>query len=200
MCEKNITDLIIYNKLRRYCNLNHINFEENIEFERLLKSRYNKCSRITKRFLYLFHRYKHLYFCTFTLNDYYINKSDRTRKDLIKDSLYFIDDDIKYIINVDYGKQTERLHYHGIIATNFDLDLNICLQLVYPCFSYSEPIRLDNKSIKKIPKYINKLSNHAIKDSTKNSRVLYNFKGYDKFDKEEARLLLFFDRWKVGLT
>lgn len=200
MCEKNITNLISYNKYRRYCNLNHIDFEEDKEFEKILNARYHKVSRIKKRFLYLFHRYKYLYFCTFTLDNYYINCSDRTRKDLIKDSLYSFDDDIKYIINVDFGKKTERLHYHGIIATNSDLDLNIFLKLTYPCFSYSERIRLDPNSIRKIPKYINKLSNHAVKDSTRNFRTLYNFKGYDKFDKEEARLLLFFDKWKVHLT
>lgn len=193
-------NLIEYNKYRKYCFNNSIEFEENKEYERKLKSRYNKVSRVKKRFLYLALRYKYLYFVTFTFDDKFIKKCDRTKKDLIKDTLYNFDDDIKYIINIDYGSKNEREHYHGIIATNSNLNFVNYMILSYPFISYTEKIRLNSCSVKKIPKYINKLSNHACKDTTKNSRVLYNFKGYDKFDKEEQRLLYFFDKIKVGLT
>lgn len=195
-----LADLISYNKYRRYCFNNQIEFEVNEDYERKLKARYNKVGRVKKRFLYLFCRYKYLYFCTFTFNDNYINKSDRTKKDIIKSTLYNFDEDIKYIINIDYGKKNEREHYHGIIATNCDCNFVNYMILGYPFISYTECIRMNSNSLRKVPKYLNKLSNHSVKDTTRNSRVLYNFKGYDKFDKEEARLLLFFDRWKVGLT
>lgn len=193
-------NLIIYNKYRKYCFNNSIKFKENRDYERKLKARYNKVGRVKKRFLYLALRYKYLYFVTFTFDDNFIKKCDRSKKDLIKNTLYSFDEDIKYIINIDYGSKNEREHYHGIIATNCDLNFITYMILFYPFIAYTEKIRIDSKSIKKVSKYINKLSNHACKESTKNSRVLYNFKGYDKFDKEEQRLLYFFDKIKVGLT
>lgn len=200
--EELIKNVIEYNKQRKFNFDNGVVEEPILEYERILKARYNKISRIKKRFLYLLCNYKNVYFVTFTLNDYYINLCDRSRKDSIKDSLYSFDDDIKYIINIDYGKKTERLHYHGIIATDSDLNLKNFLDISYPSFSYTEKIRISDNDYKKVSKYLNKLSNHACKDTTKRSRVLYNFKGYDlyDFDKNYKRSLIDDDKKRVGLS
>lgn len=195
-----LDSLILYNKYKRYCFENNIPMKKNKKFESILSSRYQKVSRIKKRFIYLIARYKYLYFVTFTFDDYYINLCDRSRKDLIKKSLYSFDNDIKYICNIDYGKTTERLHYHCIVATNSSFSLSTHLKDSYPCFTYTEKIRLSNSDLKRTTKYINKLSNHAIKDSTKCSRVLYNFKGYDLFDKNYAHVLYYYDTNRLGLT
>ena len=195
-----LDSLILYNRYKRFCFENKIEMKKNKKFESILSSRYQKVSRIKKRFIYLIARYKYLYFVTFTFDDYYINLSDRTRKDLIKFSLYSFDSDIKYICNIDYGKTTERLHYHCIVATNDSKPLSNHLNSVYPCFTYTEQIRLSKADLKRTSKYINKLSNHAIKDSTKRSRLLYNFKGYDTFDKNYGHVLYFYDTQRLGLT
>lgn len=192
--------VIDYNKYRRYCFNNQIKFEQNLEYERILKARYMKIGRIKKRFLYLFCRYEYLYFVTFTFDDKNLKKSDRFKKDMIKNSLYNFDDDIKYILNVDYSPVDDREHYHGIVATNCSCNFINYLMLAYPNIAYTELIRLDKKSLIKVSKYINKLSNHAVKACTKNKRVLYNFKGYDKFDSIDKRVIYFMDKWKVGLT
>lgn len=200
--EELIKSVIDYNKHRRFNYYNGVVEDPIIEFERILKARYNKISRIKKRFLYLLCNFKNIYFITFTLNDYYINLCDRSRKDLIKKCLYDFDDDIHYIINIDYGKKTERLHYHGIIATDSDSDLKKFLDLNYPSFSYTEKIRFSDNDYKRVSKYLNKLSNHACKDTTKRSRVLYNFKGYDiyDFDKDYKKELIDLDKKRVGLS
>lgn len=195
-----LESLILYNKYKRFCFENKLEVKKNKKFESILSSRYQKVSRIKKRFIYLLARYKYLYFCTFTFDDYYINLCDRTRKDLIKSSLYSFSSDIKYICNIDYGKSTERLHYHCIVATNDNKSLTNHLNNVYPCFSYTEEIRTSKEDLKRISKYINKLSNHAIKETTKNSRILYNFKGYDLFDKNYSHVLYFYDTQRLGLT
>ena len=195
-----LNTLIIYNKYKRFCFENKLPFNKDKKLESILSSRYQKCSRIKKRFIYLIARYKYLYFVTFTFDDYYINLCDRSRKDLIKSSLYGFSSDIKYILNIDFGKNTERLHYHCIVATNDNGDLNSFLQNNYPCFSYTEKIRISKEDLKRTSKYINKLSNHAIKDSTKRSRLLYNFKGYDTFDKNYSHVLYFYDTQRLGLT
>lgn len=198
--EELLDSLIYYNKYKRFCFENGLEVKKNKKLESILSSRYQKVSRIKKRFIYLIARYSYLYFITFTLDDDHINLCDRSRKDMIKSSLYSFSSDIKYICNIDYGKTTERLHYHCIVATNDNKDLSKHLESAYPCFTYTEQIRLSKTDLKRTSKYINKLSNHAIKDSTKRSRVLYNFKGYDTFDKNYAHVLYFYDTQRLGLT
>lgn len=171
--------LVKYNKYKKFCFDNFIDIEYNEYYEMKLKARYNKSSRIKKRILYLLVHYNFVYFCTFTFNDKYINCCNKTKRNLIKNSLLSFSSDIKFILNVDFGDLHDREHYHGIIATNNSSDLKNFLSITYPCFSWTEKIKTDKKSITKLSKYVNKLSNHCIKSSTHNSRVIYNFKGFD---------------------
>lgn len=195
-----LQQLIDYNKERKYCFKNGIiNINEDIDFERTLKARYNKVSRIKQHFIYMIMKKKNLYFLTFTFDDKYINKCDRTKKDLIKNLLNEIDACSFYILNVDYGSKTERQHYHCIYGTNKNLDLKFLLDKYYPCFSYTEKIRLDSSSINKVSKYVNKLSNHAVKDSTKKSRIYFNFKGYGDMSVEEVKNSYILDKDCLGL-
>lgn len=185
-----------YNHARKY----DPNFKKDKKLESLLSSRYQKVSRIKQHFVWLLQKKKYFYFVTFTFDDEHIKLCDRSRKDLIKKSLYSFDNEIYYILNIDYGKQTERLHYHAIIGTNRCSDFNQHLLDNYPCFIKVENIRLDKNSIIKLPKYLNKLSNHAVKRSTRNSRILYNFKGYGDMTVPEVRYTYIFDKECLGLT
>lgn len=195
-----MNELVDYNIYRKTCFKNGIiPIFEDKKMESLLSSRYQKCSRIKKHLIYLVLRYEYLYFVTFTFDDEHLNLCDRSRKDLIKKSLYSFDSNIKFILNIDYGKNTERLHYHCIVATNDCGDFFHHLKLYYPCFTWIERLYISNDGLKRLPKYINKLSNHAIKDSTRKSRVIYNFKGYDKFGKDYGKVLFFYDSQRVGL-
>ena len=174
-----LNDLIEYNKYRRYCFINNIEFEPDLNLERKLKARYMKVSRIKKRLLYLLTRYDFIYFVTFTFDDKLIKRCDRTKRDLIKSSLLSFDDDVKFILNVDYGKKNEREHYHCILATNNSSRLSVHLKNTYPCFTKTELCHKKSADLKKLSKYINKLTNHSLKDTTKNKRIFFNFKGYD---------------------
>ena len=120
--ESLLNDLIEYNKRRFFSFKNGSTFEINPTFEKLLNARIQKVGRIKKRLLYLLLRYKYIWFCTFTFSDKYINKSERTKRDLIKSVLNT--HDFKYILNIDYGKQTQRQHFHCILATDIDMDVN----------------------------------------------------------------------------
>lgn len=195
-----LSKVIDYNKYRKYCFNNQIEFEKDKKLESILCSRYNKVRRIKEHLIYMYHKKIYLYFITFTFDDVYIDKCDRTKKDLIKKSLMSFDEDLYYILNVDYGKTSEREHYHCIVGTNSKLDLNLYLKFVYPCFTKTELIRFDSNSFKKIPKYINKLSNHAIKESTRSSRIVFNFKAYGNLSIPEVRKEYILDSWLVSLT
>ena len=166
-----------YNRLKYESFKNGLAFEVNNEYERILKARYNKVGRIKRRLIYLFSRYNYIWFCTFTFNDNYINKSSRTKRDLIKKCIS--QSDFKYILNIDYGKRTEREHYHCILATNKDININDLFQSQYPSFSLSILCKNGLNDFKRLSKYINKLVNHCVKATTKKQRIVYNFKGFD---------------------
>ena len=201
MNNKLLYDLIEYNKQRKIAFKNGVILEKNEDFERILSARYMKVSRLKKKIIYLMARHKNIYFCTFTFNDYYLDKSERTQKDLIKRSLYSFDINIKFVLNVDYGSKNERLHYHGIIATDSDLDLRQFLKLSYPCFTSCDKVPITTNDIKRLSKYINKLTNHSLKESTKSRRLLSNFLGYERLSpsSEEQKIAYIKDCIYLGI-
>ena len=178
--EKLLNDLIDYNKRRYFAFKNKLHFEYNKEYEKLLNARIQKVGRIKKRLLYLLVRYKYIWFCTFTFSDKYIDKSERTKRDLIKK--YLNTHDFKYILNIDYGKTTQRQHFHCILATDIDMDVNQYFQSFYSGgYSLSIQCKKGVDDLTRLTKYIDKLVNHCIKATTNRQRLLYNFKGYDSF-------------------
>lgn len=178
--EQLLNNLIDYNKKRYFAFKNELPFEYNKEYERLLNARIQKVGRIKKRLLYLLVRYKYIWFCTFTFSDKYINKSERTKRDLIK--RFLNTHDFKYILNIDYGKTTQRQHFHCILATDIDMDVNQYFQSFYSGgYSLSIQCKKGVDDLTRLTKYIDKLVNHCIKATTNRQRLVYNFKGYDSF-------------------
>ena len=178
--EKLLNDLIIYNKKRFNAFQNNIPFEKDPTFEKLLNARIQKVGRIKKRLLYLLLRYKYIWFFTFTFDSNYINKCERTKRDVIKEVLNT--HDFKYILNIDYGKQNHRQHFHCILATNCEFDVNQYFQTFYNGgFSLSIQCKNGIDDFNRLSKYVDKLVHHCIKATTKKQRLVYNFKGYDTF-------------------
>lgn len=174
-----LSKIIEYNHQRYLAFKDGLYFEEVPEFEKVLNARYCKVSRIKKRLVYLLSRFDYIWFCTFTFNNYYIDKCDRTKRDLIKSVLNT--HDFKYMLNIDYGKKTEREHYHCIIGTDINFNVNQFIQNNYPCHCLAIPCKKGSGDFVRLSKYINKLTNHCIKSTTKRQRIVYNFKGYDNF-------------------
>lgn len=200
-----IVDYELESRVKQYLHdsltafINYEDFVQDKELQSIIHKRYCKVSRIRKRLVYLLGYRQFHYFCTFTFDDSYINKSDRTKRDLIKNCLNSFSKDILYILNVDFGKQTEREHYHCVVGTNTPFDLITYLKTNYCCFSHCQRIRLNGSDIKRVSKYINKLTNHCCKDSTKNKRVVYNFRGFDDMKKEHAFYWYTKIKYKLGL-
>ena len=189
-----LTKIIEYNHNRFIAFQNELPFEENEEYEKILNARYCKVGRIKRRLIYLLSRYDYIWFCTFTFSNDYIDKCTRTKRDLIKSVINT--HDFKYILNVDYGKQTEREHYHCIVGTNWNMNVNQYFQSHYPCHCLAIQCKKGRGDFARLSKYVNKLTNHCIKATTKRQRILYNFKGYDNYcptgkDKHLAYMLDF---------
>ena len=153
------------------------NFELVDEYEKILNARYCKVSRVKKRLLFLLTNCDYVWFITFTFDNKRIGLSTKRKRELIRSVLNT--HDFLYILNVDYGKTTEREHYHCVLGTNWDMDINQFIQNAYPCFSLSIQCKKGLNDYKRLSKYINKLTNHCLKASTKKQRLVYNFKGYD---------------------
>lgn len=192
-------DVILYNQSRLRAFRKGIQFNKNDEFEKILSARYMKVSRIKKHLVWQIVSRKYLYFLTFTFDDVLLSKCQRTKRDLIKNCMLSFDDDVLYILNIDYGKKNEREHFHALLATDNSSDLICHIRKYYSCRFKVQKVDICGDDIKRLSKYINKLSNHCKKDSTYNKRIVYNFKAYDGFPPPLNRILYIKDSYNLGL-
>ena len=126
-----------------------------------LKSERKRRANISKRIKKMIEQ-KHAYFMTFTLSDEHINKKQDTHIRKIKEALRHAST-IDWVINNDYGDQTDRLHYHVVTCTPFQLDYTMIISIYkYGAVNIRE---ITTKTPKSVYEYIMKLSNHAQKKS-----------------------------------
>lgn len=118
-----------------------------------------------------------LFFGTWTFNDKALELKPRTRRETIGKIIGKLED---YILNIDYGKENGREHYHGIIAVKrgtYDITemvwsdkykswlLNIDILDKYKLGYYDlQAIKTNYESEKKLARYITKLTQHSIKE------------------------------------
>lgn len=105
-------------------------------------------------------------FLTLTFDDSVLNNtSEDTRRQYVRKWLKKYSS--YYIANIDYGSKNEREHYHAIILYD-RINSN---EWPYG-FSSVKPIR-STSDYKALAKYINKLTNHAIKKTCKRKALIY---------------------------
>lgn len=108
-------------------------------------------------------------FLTLTFNDLTMTENDKKqRRALVSNYLKSLNCD--YIANIDYGKINEREHYHAVVCVG---------QVDYSKWHqngaiFGEKVRLKGGSGANIARYIDKLSLHALKDTTYRNRLLYS--------------------------
>lgn len=76
-----------------------------------------------------------------------------------------------YVANIDYGLKNEREHYHAVITSD---------KRPPKSWSYGFvdilKVKATETDTKRVSKYISKLTNHAIKNTTKSKRIIYSRK------------------------
>lgn len=106
-------------------------------------------------------------FLTLTFTDGCLSHtSPSTRRDYVKKFLR--NSSSHYVANVDYGSKGGREHYHAIVVAE-SVDFSLWKQGAINgkrITETSEPLRL--------AKYISKLVNHAIKETTKRNAIIYS--------------------------
>jgi hypothetical protein len=110
------------------------------------------------------------YFITITFNNETLSKTnEKTRRLYITRWLKSLSP--FYVANIDYGKTKGREHYHAVITSD---------QRPPKTWSYGfidiKKVATSETDTKRVSKYISKLTNHAIKHTTKSKRIIYSRK------------------------
>lgn len=139
-----------------------------IECEKINRAYYQRVKRLLNKVQSML-EHKCL-FLTFTFDDKHIKVKDTTKRKYVQRML----NELKcpYVANIDYGKKHQRVHYHALVQIEH---IDNTGNKLWHCGDLDiERIRYNNE--KAISKYICKLTNHAIKETTRGNRLLYDKK------------------------
>ena len=150
----------------------NISKEDLHECERIRKCKKEQREKIENHIKYLFDKSSYdLYFITFNFHDDALELSADTRKQKIRRLLNKFCAD--YILNIDYGEDKGREHYHAIIClkknsyTDYLNEYNHIKIKEFDSYDYGnydiQKIRTDEPDMKKLARYITKLTMHSIK-------------------------------------
>lgn len=108
------------------------------------------------------------WFITITFNPETLSKTnEKTRRVYVSRWLKSLSQ--FYVANIDYGLKNEREHYHAVITSD---------QRPPKSWSYGFvdilKVKTTETDTKRVSKYISKLTNHAIKHTTKSKRIIYS--------------------------
>lgn len=108
------------------------------------------------------------WFITITFNPETLSKTnEKTRRVYVSRWLKSLSP--FYVANIDYGKTKGREHYHAVITSD---------QRPPKTWSYGFidilKVKTTETDTKRISKYISKLTNHAIKNTTRSKRIIYS--------------------------
>lgn len=129
-----------------------------VEACRVVKNAYAKTARMKKRIASIFDEYDEPVFVTWTLNDEHLYLSMRTLQDKLKSICNSFCHN--WVFNVDYGRNTGRLHFHGVLGY-CDAE-KLCSDWPYG-FVYVEMIHKDDTDLQRLSRYCTKLARHATK-------------------------------------
>ena len=157
------------------------------ECDLILNADKERRKRLRKRINSMFMQGR-CYFVTLTFNDDVLSKtSPKDRRVKVTRFLKIISQ--QYVGNVDFGKTTEREHYHAIILSDKldDIQYHYFNKYGWVCdeceqfaqwsnngFYTIKSCNKDENDIKKLASYVTKLTNHAIKETTKRNALIYS--------------------------
>jgi hypothetical protein len=137
------------------------------EAERINLAYYARVKRLKNRISEMLSQGR-CYFLTLTFSDDTLDKtSEQTRRKYVTLFLKTLTD--TYVANVDYGSQNGREHYHAVVLAD---SVNMTGWDRYG-FSKAQKIASEADYVP-VAKYISKLTNHAVKATTRGCRAIYS--------------------------
>ena len=146
---------------------------ENLGLEfRLYKGNERRKQRIKERITRMVNTNKAL-FLTLTFSDkmFERNTTSETRRRYI--ARFLKEQCAEYLANIDFGSTNQREHYHAVVVPKTIIDFKR-YNTLFDSSINSQHIRVNEASIKLVGKYINKLTNHALKDNGFYQRLIFS--------------------------
>lgn len=135
------------------------------EAKKINHASYQRTTRLKQRISKIIQ--KNSLFLTFTFRDEVLQStSPDTRKRYVRRFLTSFD--VPYVANIDFGSKNGREHYHAILQMP---RINLT-EWKYGALN-GKIIRSSNDDVK-LAKYISKLTNHAIKETTHRQAIIYS--------------------------
>lgn len=156
------------------------------EYERISHAKSERVGRLKRKMLDMVFGYDCL-FLTLTFTDKKLGStSAEFRRIAVKRFLSQFN--VPYIANIDFGKKNGREHYHAVLQIDrIDYHLwkygRIDGEKIRNDISFDEDGVITSESIERIARYISKLTNHAIKETTKRCAIMYSRTKKNKDDK-----------------
>ena len=141
---------------------------------RVWRSNKNRKYRLSKRIEKMIRTDKAV-FLTLTFNDKFFERetSADTRRRYI--SRFLKEQCQEYVANIDFGEDNGREHYHAVVVPkNAFIDYVPYNNAFDKSRIYAEHIKVGNKSLDNITRYIDKLTNHALKENGHYKRLIYS--------------------------
>lgn len=116
----------------------------------------------------------HCYFLTLTFNDRFFERdiTSETRRRYIR---RFLKEQCKcYVANIDFGSKNQREHYHAVVVPKTKIDFTKYRNKFDNSNINCERLFNNNKSKDTYTRYINKLTNHSLKDNGFYQRLIYS--------------------------
>ena len=137
-----------------------------VETIRLNNAFNHKSSRLQKRINKILNDDNLHLFITFTFDDKHLyNLNDDSKRQAVRRWLKKYCSN--YVANVDYGGKNGRIHYHAVVSCINNIDFKTWK---FGAINFKKIINNDNK---RLALYVNKLTNHALKESTKRQVLIY---------------------------
>lgn len=134
-----------------------------IESKKINHSSYYRVKRLNERIKAMISN--PCIFLTLTFTNEYISLKGETLRKYVQRYLNSLN--CPYVANIDFGKKNGRLHYHALVQ----IDRVNYKDWIYGDLDFK---KVYNDNSKAISKYISKLTNHAIKETTKGCKIMYS--------------------------
>lgn len=145
------------------------------EAKKINHARYERVRRL-KFYIQRMLNYGDCQFLTFTFNNKILSStSSKTRKTYVTRFLKNLN--TLYVANIDFGKQKGREHFHAVVCAD-------SIDYTSWCGGNLDGEKIRYKSdYAKVSQYVSKLTNHAIKETTKRNSMIYSRMSFDAFEK-----------------
>lgn len=147
------------------------------EYSRISHAKSQRVRKLKKRIFDMIYKNECL-FLTLTFDNYSMeHNSADSRRQAVRRFLNSLG--VPYVANIDFGKKNHREHYHAVVETG-RIDYHLWKYGAINGLKIRNDIKYDDdgvitsESVEKISRYVAKLTNHAIKETTKRSAIIYS--------------------------